>query len=69
MPIKRQYSINKMNYELAGQKSFFGRDNLDFKTVNFAKPQKLRNLCQKFKLKKVIIKSPSILLNIYSISL
>jgi len=68
MPIKRKYSVNKINYELAGQKSFFGRDNLAFKTVNFSKPQKLCNLCRKFKLKKIIVKLP-LLLNIYNISL
>ena len=66
MPIRRKYSVDKINYELAGQKCFFGRDNLVFKTVNFSKPQKFRNLCSKFKLKKVKAKS-SLLLNFYNI--
>ena len=55
MVIRRKSSIDKKNYELSGQLSFFGRDNLDFKTVNLAKGQKLINLCRVFKLKKIIL--------------
>ena len=55
MIIRRKSSIDKKNYELSGQLSFFGRDNLDFKTVNLAKGQKLINLCRVFKLKKIIL--------------
>ena len=43
-----------MIYELNGQKSFFGRDNLSFKTVNMSKKQRLDNICNDFKLKKLI---------------
>ena len=43
-----------MIYELNGQKSFFGRDNLSFKTVNMSKKQRLDNICKDFKLKKLI---------------
>ena len=55
MAIKHRSSIDKKNYELSGQLSFFGRDNLDFKTVNLAKGQKFVNLCRVFKLKKIIL--------------
>ena len=55
MVIKKKFSIDKRNYALSGQLSFFGRDNLDFKTVNLAKGQKLINLCRVFKLKKIIL--------------
>jgi len=52
--IKRQSSINKIIYENNGQKYFFGRDNLFFKSVNMPKKQRLTNLCKDFKLKKLI---------------
>ena len=55
MVIRGKSSIYKKNYELSGQLSFFGRYNLDFKTVNLAKGQKLINLCRVFKLKKIIL--------------
>ena len=55
MVIRRKSSIDKKNYELSGQLLLFGRDNLDFKTVNLAKGQKLINLCRIFKLKKIIL--------------
>jgi len=55
MIIRRKSSIDKKNYELSGQLLLFGRDNLDFKTVNLAKGQKLINLCRIFKLKKIIL--------------
>ena len=35
--IRKQSSIDKIIYEANGQKSFFGRDNLSFKTVNMSK--------------------------------
>ena len=55
MVIRRKSSIDKKNYELSGQLSFFGRDNLYLKTVNLPKAQKYVNLCRIFKLKKIII--------------
>mgnify|MGYP001196386663 CR=1 FL=1 len=55
MVIKSKSSIDKKNYELSGQLSLFGRDNLDFKTVNLTKGQKFVNLCRVFKLKKIIL--------------
>ena len=55
MVIRSKSSIDKKNYELSGQLSLFGRDNLDFKTVNLAKRQKFVNLCRVFKLKKIIL--------------
>ena len=66
MVIKRKSSINKKEYELSGQLSFFGRDNLDFKTVNQAKSQKFVNLCRVFKLKKIILQK-KILLSFFEI--
>ena len=55
MVIRRKSSIDKKNYEISGQLSLFGRDNLDFKTVNLTKGQKFVNLCRVFKLKKIIL--------------
>ncbi len=52
MVIRRKYSIYKKLYELHGQTSMFGHDNIFFKTVNLPKTQKFINLCSKFKLKK-----------------
>ena len=61
MAIRRKYSLNKISYELMGQQSFFGRDNLSHKTINLPKAQKFINICKKFKLKKIIIKSKLLL--------
>ena len=55
MVIRRKSSIDKRNYELSGQLSLFGKDNLYLKTVNLPKAQKFVNLCRIFKLKKIII--------------
>ena len=55
MKNRHKSSIDKKNYELSGQLSLFGRDNLDFKIVNLAKHQKFVNLCRVFKLKKIIL--------------
>ena len=55
MVIRRKSSIDKKNYEISRQLSLFGRDNLDFKTVNLSKAQKYVNLCRIFKLKKIFI--------------
>ena len=52
MVIRRQSSIYKKLYEINGQKSMFGYDNINFKTVNLPKRQKYKNLCSKFGLKK-----------------
>ena len=54
MVILRQSSLDKINYEISGQLSLFGRDNLSFKTVNLPKAQQYDNLCNKFRLKKII---------------
>ena len=53
MVIRRKSSIYKKLYELNGQTSMFGHDNLIFKTVNLPKTQKFRDLCPKFNLKKI----------------
>ena len=55
MTIRRKSSIDKKYYELSGQMSFFGRDNLDFKSVTLNKTQKYKNLCGKFRLKKIFL--------------
>ena len=52
MVIRRKSSIYKQLYEINGQKSMFGYDNINFKTVNLPKRQKYKNLCSKFGLKK-----------------
>ncbi len=52
MVIRRKSNIYKKLYELNGQDSMFGHDNLQFKTINLPKSQKYINLCSKFKLKK-----------------
>ena len=61
MVIWHKSSIDKKNYELSGQLSLFGRDNLDFKTVNLAKGQKFVNLCKVFKLKKITLQKKKLL--------
>ena len=52
MVIRRKSSIYKKIYELNGQTTMFGYDNLKFKTINLPKKQKFKNLCTKFNLKK-----------------
>jgi hypothetical protein len=54
MPITNKDSILKLYYEANGQQEMFGRDNLQFKTVNHPTPHRLVDLCNKFKLKKLI---------------
>ena len=61
MVIRCKSSIDKKNYELSGQLILFGRDNLDFKTVNLAKGQKFVNLCKVFKLKKTTLQKKMLL--------
>ena len=58
MVIRRLYlsKSNKIHYELIGQQSFFGKDNLSFKTVNLPKAQRLNNICHIFRLKKIVKK-------------
>ncbi len=67
MVIRRKSSIFKKFYEINGQKSMFGYDNLHFKTVNLPKKQKYKKICSKFGLKKFhntkTIKIPYIILN------
>jgi len=53
MVIKRKSTILKKLYEINGQKSMFGYDNIHFKTVNLPNKQRYRNLCNKFGLKKI----------------
>ena len=67
MPIKRKSSIYKKYYESIGQGLLFGRDNLNFKTVNLPKKQRLTNLCKKFGI-KLIIQTNQNLLNVITIS-
>ena len=48
---------NKKNIsliEINGQQSFFGYDNVFFRTINLPKKQRLTNLCKKFNLKQVV---------------
>lgn len=54
MIIRRKSSLDKINYELMGQQSIFGRDNLSFKTINLPRSQRYDNLCNKFRLKKFV---------------
>ena len=54
MLIRRKSSLKKINYKKLSQLSFFGHDNLSFKTINLPKAQRFDNLCNKFKLKKII---------------
>ena len=54
MPIRRKSSIYKKYYESIGQGLLFGHDNLNFKSVNLPKKQRLTNLCKKFSIKLII---------------
>ena len=54
MPIRRKSSIYKKYYESIGQGLLFGHDNLNFKTINLPKKQRLTNLCKKFSIKLII---------------
>ena len=67
MVIRRKSSIYKKIYELNGQTSMFGYDNLQFKTINLPKKQKFKDLCSKFNLKK-IHKTKSIKINLININ-
>ena len=60
MVIRSKYSLNKIYYEINGQESMFGRDNLSFKTVNMSKKQRLDNICKIFNLKKIIKKDSKV---------
>ena len=66
MPIRRKSSIYKKYYESIGQGLLFGHDNLNFKTVNLPKKQRLTNLCKKFSI-KLIIQSNQNFLNVIKI--
>ena len=57
MPIRRKSSIYKKYYESIGQGLLFGHDNLNFKTVNLPKRQRLVNLCKKFSVKLIVKKN------------
>ena len=52
MTITNKDSILKKYYEANGQRSMFGHDNLEFKTINHPRPHKFINLCSEFNLKK-----------------
>ena len=45
MVIRRQSSLDKINYEAKGQQQMFGRDNIFFKSINLPKPQNFYKLC------------------------
>ena len=66
MPIRRKSSIYKKYYESIGQGLLFGHDNLNFKTVNLPKKQRLTNLCKKFSI-KIIIQTNQNLLDVIKI--
>jgi|TARA_B100000965_G_scaffold151101_1_gene125597 hypothetical protein len=66
MPIRRKSSIYKKYYESIGQGLLFGHDNLNFKTVNLPKKQRLTNLCKKFSI-KIIIQTNQNFLNVIKI--
>jgi len=63
MPIRRKSSLNKKYYESIGQGMLFGHDNIQFKTINLSKKQRLKNLCKKFRLKQ-LVKNKFILLDL-----
>ena len=67
MPIRRKSSILKKYYESIGQGTFFGHDNIQFKTINHSKKQRLKDLCLKFRLKK-FKNHRSILLDVITIN-
>ena len=67
MPIRSKSSIYKKYYESIGQGLLFGHDNLNFKTVNLPKKQRLTNLCKKFSI-KLIIQNNKNSLNVIKIS-
>ena len=52
MTITTKDSILKKWYEYHGQQSFFGYDNLEFKTINHPPPHRFVELCPEFKLKQ-----------------
>ena len=52
MTITTKDSILKKWYEYHGQKSMFGYDNLEFKTINHPNKHKFIDLCPEFKLKQ-----------------
>ena len=52
MTITPKDSILKKYYELNGQQTMFGYDNLEFKTINPPNKHKFVALCPEFKLKK-----------------
>jgi len=54
MQITGKDTILKLFYETNGQQTMFGYDNLQFKTVNHPRKHKLVDLCNKFKIKKLI---------------
>tara|TARA_B100001029_G_scaffold172077_1_gene169495 strand:+ start:84 stop:287 length:204 start_codon:yes stop_codon:yes gene_type:complete len=66
MPIRRKSSIYTKYYESFGQGLLFGHDNLNFKTVNLPKKQRLTNLCKKFSI-KIIIQTNQNFLNVIKI--
>ena len=52
MVITTKDSILKKYYEMNGQQSMFGYDNLEFKTINHPIQHRFVDLCPEFKLKK-----------------
>ena len=62
----KKNSIQMIQLESRGQKFFFGRDNILFKTVNMPKKQYFKNICFKFKLKQPF-KKRKLFLSFFSI--
>ena len=56
MVITTKDSILKKYYEMNGQQSMFGYDNLQFKTINHPIPHRFVDLCPEFKIKKILEK-------------
>ena len=52
--MQKKNLFNKTIYELNGQIAMFGRDNLSFKSINMPKKQSFINICNNFKLKKIV---------------
>ena len=52
MVVTTKDSILKKYYEMNGQQTMFGYDNLEFKTINHPIAHRFVDLCPEFKLKK-----------------
>jgi hypothetical protein len=52
--IKKKNSILKIIYKKNIQTIFFGRSNIEFKINSMSKKKKFDNICNNFRLKKII---------------